>query len=125
MTTIFSGTGPITDPEQEHLSEIIARINERFGTDWTEQDRLVFEAAAGDLVGDVEIQNQAVNNDESTFRDLVFPERYLKALLSRRDRNSHLIYTYLDSEELQSEVMDISPPMSRSEPSSPASALAR
>ena len=107
VTTIFSGTGPITDPEQEHLSEIIARINERFGTDWTEQDRLVFEAAAGDLVGDVEIQNQAVNNDESTFRDLVFPERYLKALLSRRDRNSHLIYTYLDSDELQSEVMDI------------------
>ena len=107
VTTIFSGTGPTTDPEQEHLSEIIARINERFGTDWTEQDRLVFEAAAGDLVGDAEIQNQAVNNDEATFRDLVFPERYLKALLSRRDRNSHLIYTYLDSDELQSEVMDI------------------
>ena len=107
VTTIYSGTGPTTDPEQEHLSEIIARINERFGTDWTEQDRLVFEAAAGDLVGDAEIQNQAVNNDEATFRDLVFPERYLKALLSRRDRNSHLIYTYLDSDELQSEVMDI------------------
>ena len=107
VTTIFSGTGPTTDPEQEHLSEIIARINERFGTDWTDQDRLVFEAAAGDLVGDAEIQNQAVNNNEATFRDLVFPERYLKALLSRRDRNSHLIYTYLDSDELQSEVMDI------------------
>jgi len=107
VTTIFSGTGPAADPEHERLSQIIARINERFGTDWTEEDRLVFEAAAGDLVADAEIQNQAVNNDESTFRDHVFPERYLKALLSRRDRNSDLIFSYLDSDELQAEVMDV------------------
>ena len=107
VTTIFSGTGPAADPEHERLSQIIARINERFGTDWTDEDRLVFEAAAGDLVADAEIQNQAVNNDEATFRDHVFPERYLKALLSRRDRNSDLIFSYLDSDELQAEVMDI------------------
>ena len=67
----------------------------------------MFEAAAGDLVADAEIQNQAVNNDEATFRDHVFPERYLKALLSRLDRNSDLIFSYLDSDELQAEVMDI------------------
>ena len=107
VTTIYSGTGPLTDPDQERLSQLIARINERFGTDWTDEDRLVFEAAAGDLVGDAEIQNQAANNDEATFRDHVFPERYQKALLSRRDRNSGLIYDYLDSAELQAEVMDI------------------
>ncbi len=107
VTTIFSGTGPAADPEHERLSQIIARINERFGTDWTEEDRLVFEAAAGDLVADAEIQNQAVNNDESTFRDHVFPERYLKALLSRLGRNSDLIFSYLDSDELQAEVMDV------------------
>ena len=107
VATIYSGTGPLSDPEQERLSQIIAGINERFGTDWTDEDRLVFEAAAGDLVGDAEIQNQAANNDEATFRDHVFPERYLKALLSRRDRNSELIYDYLDSDELQAEVMDI------------------
>ena len=107
VATIYSGTGPLTDPDQERLSQLIARINERFGTDWTDEDRLVFEAAAGDLVGDAEIQNQAANNDEATFRDHVFPERYQKALLSRRDRNSGLIYDYLDSAELQAAVMDI------------------
>ena len=107
VTTIYSGTGPLTDPEEERLSQIIARLNERFGTDWTEEDRLVFEAAAGDLVSDVEIQNQAVNNDEDTFRTHVFPIRYERALLSRIDRNSDLIYAYLDSQELQAEVMDI------------------
>ena len=106
VTTIYSGTGPITDPEAERLSEIIARINERFGTDWTEEDQLVFKAAAGDLITDVEIQNQAVNNDKATFRAHVFPARYEKSLLLRRDRNSDLIYTYLDSPRLQEEVLD-------------------
>ena len=107
VATIFSGTGPAADPEQERLSEIIARINERFGTAWTEQDRLVFQAAADDLVDDAELQNQAANNDEATFRDHVFPEHYLRALLGRRDRDSDLIYTYLDSDDLQAEVMDV------------------
>ena len=107
VATIYSGTGPLSDPEAERLSQIIARINERFGTDWTEEDRLVFEAAAGDLIADAEIQNQVVNNDEDTFRTHVFPSRYEKALLSRIDRNSELIYAYLDSEQLQTEVLDI------------------
>ena len=31
VITIYSGTGPLTDPDEEPLSEIIARINERFG----------------------------------------------------------------------------------------------
>ena len=107
VTTIHSGTGPLRDPDEDPLSAIIARINERFGTDWTDEDRLVFEAAAGDLVNDIEIQNQAANNDEATFRDHVFPARYEKALLSRLDRNSDLIFAYLDSEELQDGVMDV------------------
>ncbi len=104
MTTIYSGTGPMTDPDEEPLSEIIARINERFGTDWTEEDQLVFEAAAQDLVNDDEIRNQAINNDEATFRDHVFAGQFEKALVSRHDRNEKVVFTYLDSKEMQAAV---------------------
>ena len=107
VTTIYSGSGPMVDPEEERLSEIIARINARLGTDWTDEDRLVFEAAARDLIADVHVQNQAASNDEATFRDHVFPDRYQKALLARMDRNSGLIYEYLDDEALQAAVRDI------------------
>lgn len=107
VITRTGGLGPTQDPLEESLSEILARINERFGADWTEEDRLVFEAAAGDLVNDIELQNQAINNDEETFRDHVFPERFQKALLSRLDRNDKLIFDYLDNEDLQGDVMDI------------------
>ena len=104
VRTIYSGAGPLTDPEEEHLSEIIARINERFGTDWTEEDQLVFEAAAQDLVKDDEIQNQAINNDEATFRDHVFAGRFEKALVSRHDRNEKVVFAYLDNKEMQAAV---------------------
>ena len=73
VATIYSGTGPMVDPREERLSEIIARINERFGTDWTDEDRLVFEAAAGDLIADVHVQNQAASNDEATSVTTCFP----------------------------------------------------
>ena len=104
VTTIYSGAGPLTDPDEELLSEIIARINERFGTDWTEEDQLVFEAAAQDLVKDDEIRNQAINNDEATFRDHVFAGQFEKALVSRHDRNEKVVFTYLDSKEMQAAV---------------------
>ena len=105
VQTIYSGAGPLGDAEEERLSEIIARINQRFGTDWTDEDRLVFEAAALDLINDEEIQNQAVNNDPATFRDHVFPDRYQKALLTRLDRNSDVVFAYLDNQDLQSDVI--------------------
>ena len=104
VTTIYSGTGPLTDPDEELLSEIIARINERFGTDWTKEDQLVFEAAAADLVNDDEIRNQAINNDEDTFRDHVFAGQFEKALVSQHDRNEKVVFTYLDSKEMQAAV---------------------
>ena len=104
VQTIYSGAGPLTDPEEELLSEIIARINERFGTDWTEEDQLVFDAAAQDLVKDDEIRNQAINNDEATFRDHVFAGQFEKALVSRHDRNEKVVFTYLDSKEMQAAV---------------------
>ena len=104
VTTIYSGAGPLGDPDEELLSEIIARINARFGTDWTEADRLVFDAAAQDMVQDEQIQNQAVNNDEATFRDHIFPDRYQKALLERLDRDPDVVYTYLDNKGIQAAV---------------------
>ena len=104
VQTIYSGAGPLGDPDEELLSEIIARINARFGTDWTEADRLVFDAAAQDLVQDEQIQNQAVNNDEATFRDHVFVDQFEKALVSRLDRNEKVVIGYLDNTEMQAAV---------------------
>ena len=64
----------------------------------------MFDAAAQDLVKDDEIRNQAINNDEATFRDHVFAGQFEKALVSRHDRNEKVVFTYLDSKEMQAAV---------------------
>ena len=104
VVTIYSGDGRLGDPAEELLSEIIAHINERFGTNWTDKDRLVWDAAAQELVEDEQIQNQAVNNDEDTFRDEVFPGQFEKALVSRYDSFGDVVFTYLDNKEVQAAV---------------------
>ena len=90
------GRAPVRDhrPHQRNASAPI----------WTEEDQLVFEAAAADLVNDDEIRNQAINNDEATFRDHVFASQFEKALVSRHDRNEKVVFAYLDSKEMQAAV---------------------
>lgn len=107
VQTIYSGDGRLVDPDEELLSEIIARINELHGTDWTDDDRLVFDTAANALVKDEHIQDQAVNNDEATFRDHVFAGEFEKALVSRADRFGEVVYTYLDNKQMQAAVIAV------------------
>jgi len=64
----------------------------------------VFDAAAQDLVQDEQIQNQAVNNDEATFRDHVFVDEFQKALVSRQDRFGKVVFAYLDNKDMQAAV---------------------
>lgn len=71
VVTIFSGTGRSTEQEPEPLSVIIERLNAAFGIDWTDADRLVFDAAAADLVADQDVQLKAVVNTPENF-GLVF-----------------------------------------------------
>ncbi len=86
--TIYSGTGKKSEPEP--LSAIIERINSAYGTNWTDADRLVFDAAVADLVADETVQVTAANNTPENF-NVVFPEMFQKALLGRIDRNAEVV----------------------------------
>ena len=49
-------------------------------------------------------KTRAVNNDEATFRDHVFVDQFVKALVSRQDRNEKVVFAYLDDKEMQAAV---------------------
>jgi type I restriction enzyme, R subunit len=51
VSTFFSGAGRQATPEEEPLSQIIAKLNERFSTEWTERDRIHLDAIFDDLAG--------------------------------------------------------------------------
>ncbi len=111
VSTIYSGTGRVNEPEPEPLSAIIDRLNARYGTDWTDADRLVFDAALDDLVADEQVQVTAVNNTAENF-GVVFPELFQKALLDA--------WTATRRSCSSSSTTAISPPTSsRSTPPSP------
>jgi type I restriction enzyme, R subunit len=104
--TIYSGTGAATEPEPEPLSVIIDRLNAMHGTDWTDTDRLVFDAALEDMVADQDVQVTATNNTAENF-GVVFPEMFEKALLGRMDRNEKVVFKYLDDQDLAADVVKV------------------
>lgn len=104
--TIYSGTGRSTDPEPEPLSVIIDRLNAMHGTDWTDADRLVFDAALEDMVNDQDVQVTATNNSPENF-GVVFPDLFQKALLGRVDRNEKVVFKYLDDADLAADVVKV------------------
>jgi type I restriction enzyme R subunit len=88
------------------LSVIIDRLNAMHGTNWTDADRLVFDAALEDMVSDENVQVTATNNTADNF-GVVFPELFQKALLGRMDRNEKVVFKYLDDQDLAADVLKV------------------
>ncbi len=104
--TIYSGTGEQIEPESEALSVIIERLNAMYDTDWTDADRLVFDAALADMVADENVQVTAANNTAENF-GVVFPDMFEQALLGRMDRNEKVVFKYLDDADLAADVVKL------------------
>ncbi len=105
VATIFEGSGPRSEPEPESLSAIIDAFNDRYGTDWTEADRLFLVQVGHDLAEDKQVRLEAAANDYSTFR-VGFEKRYLDALAGRMDTNAKVAGRIFDDEAVRTGVLD-------------------
>ena len=101
VTAVFGGTGALRDPDDMSLSEIIARINERFGTNISDTDRLFTDQIRDDLVADERIQIEAAANDETSFA-VGFDNTWVGALTGRMSANEKFAFELLDNDELRS-----------------------
>ena len=93
------GTG---DPEEEQapLSEIIERLNERFGTDFTAEDRLFFEQVKQRAVRDEDIRQTALANTLEKFSLGIRPQ-IGKLMIQRMGDNDALVTRYMNDPEFQ------------------------
>ncbi|MGH2652133.1 MAG: type I restriction enzyme subunit R domain-containing protein, partial [Actinomycetota bacterium] len=66
----------------EPLSELIERLNKRFGIDLSEADRLHLEGIGADMAADPEVQQQAAANTEDNF-GIEFDGRFKTAVAAR------------------------------------------
>jgi type I restriction enzyme R subunit len=104
VQTILDGSGPRDEAGQESLSAIIEQLNERYGLNLADADRLHLDAVAEDLVADPTLQQQAAANSQENF-GIGFEKRYTDALIQRLSSNQDLTYRVVGSDDLRADVI--------------------
>jgi type I restriction enzyme R subunit len=95
------GEGRQQELELEHLSSIVEVLNDRFGTDLTDVDKLLLDQFEESWVADPELSDQAKNNSIDNFR-LVFDRKFLQTIITRVDDNEEIYKKILDDEDFKS-----------------------
>ena len=99
------GTG---DPEEDTapLSEIIERLNDRFGTDFTDEDRLFFEQVKERAVRDEDVRRMALANTYDKFA-LGFRPQLGKLMVERMGENDAIVTRFLDDADFQQTASEV------------------
>lgn len=91
--------------ERAPLSEIIKTVNDRFGTDFTDADRLLIDQVIEDCVTDEQLVSQAKNNSLENFQ-YGFDDVYISKWIDRMDQNRELFTKVLDDESFSGYLRD-------------------
>ncbi len=103
-TTTEAGIGRPKD-EKAKLSEIIDVLNDRFGTDFDEADKLFFDQIETELFNDEKLKRQAKNNDIENFK-YGFEEKFIHKLIDRMDDNQKIFDKVMDSSDFKKTVQE-------------------
>lgn len=99
------GKGGQQQLELETLSSIVEQLNDRFGTDFTDVDKLLFEQFEEAWAADGELSDQAQNNSIENFR-LAFDRKFMQTIVTRMDDNSEIFKKILDDDEFSDFLRD-------------------
>ena len=99
----YAGTGKKKE-EKERLSTIIELLNERFGTDFTEADRLSLEQIKEDFAANKELVEKAKVNTKEDFR-FAFNKAFMNIVINRMEQNQTFFRKILDDEEFKNVLM--------------------
>jgi type I restriction enzyme R subunit len=81
--------------EEALLSEIITILNDRFGTEFEEADKLFFDQIEAELLEDTTLQAQAKVNKLDTFK-FAFDDKFIDRLIARMDQNQEIFEKILE-----------------------------
>jgi type I restriction enzyme R subunit len=99
------GKGNQQEPDLEHLSNIVEVLNDRFGLELTDVDKLLLDQFEETWVADKELSDQAQNNSIDNFR-LVFDRKFLETIITRVDANDEIFKKILDDEDFHATLGD-------------------
>lgn len=92
--------------EKAALSEIIDVLNDRFGTEFEEADRLFFAQIETELLADATLQIQARVNQLDTFK-YAFEAMFIDKLIERMDQNQEIFEKILENQSFGSLVKEL------------------
>jgi type I restriction enzyme R subunit len=104
LPNIKGGTGG-REKKTDPLSVIIEKMNERFGTEFTEQDK-VLEQMKSDFVKDDKIVNAAKANDKSLFKYL-YEQKFKDVAANRYEQNDSFFMSLFSDEAKMKFIMDM------------------
>lgn len=93
------------DDEKTTLSELISKINQIYGTDFTEQDALWLKQIQESLVNDTSLQQQAAVNPFENFKE-GFKLKLDDVLLENIDDNIEVVNIILNNEEIRKDIVE-------------------
>lgn len=89
--------------EKDKLSNIINLLNEKYGTDFTDADRLYFEQIEQALYENEELKIRARNNPIENFK-YAFDEVFIQTLIDRMDANQEIFDKIMVNSEFKDDV---------------------
>jgi type I restriction enzyme, R subunit len=93
------------EDEKEELSSIIQRLNERFGTDFTDAQKLSLEQIQEDFANDQDMVQKAKTNTLDDFK-LAYVRAFMDKAVDRMSTNEKFFTKILDDEEFRTILMD-------------------
>lgn len=100
-----AGLGTTSEPEVDRLSALIKVMNEKFGADLNDADKLMFEQARMDIMRQDALRVVATGNDRSQYR-IVLEKNADDLMLDRGNRNRDLRDRYFTNPDFRRLVLD-------------------
>ncbi|MEF7441726.1 type I restriction endonuclease [Paenibacillus lautus] len=99
------GTGGAVEDEKVRLSSVLDKLNERFGTDFTETDFLSREQVKEDMLNSEDIQQKAKNNTRDNFK-FAFEKTFMNFVIDRMNSNEKFFMKILENDDFRNFIMD-------------------
>lgn len=94
-------TGGASEDEKDNLSNIISKLNDRWGTEFTHIDKVI-EQLTEDMVEDAEVKSRAHNSLDMF--SIVYAERIQDIVLDRMNQNQDFAIKYLSDPQFKADV---------------------
>lgn len=101
----IKGEAGAKKPKKDYLTIIIERINEKFGTQFTEMDKVLSQMES-DFTSDEKWVNYAQSNDENTFK-LLFEKGFMEKAAQRYEQNDAFFIRMFKDADFMHYIMDV------------------